>query len=282
MRLVEKVASQTKPYLLTALDHVQYPWVYSNDAELSYSSEDSWECRRVRIRGYFQQERFFVKRERAGKQGYLIFAPFVTAIKRLKKAARPAETSCMVMIGWVPEENIGDIELTMEPVEPLAFQNSPDEDDFNLEDDLFEASSITGLMKMTDLNPNEDDSGLPLTEIEGIIRKGEVATLAGKKNFEGHSFNVADLSLMANFFRLMNKDSASRYYIERIVDKEEVEKEEGEEEEEAEEEEEEGDMYPLPSSKNDFDDSAIRPAQSSLRLLGSAVATATGLCSVFM
>lgn len=210
----------------------------------------------------------------------MIFAPFVTAIRRVKKGGKPAETSCMVMIGWVPEENIGDIELTMEPVEPLPFQSNPDEDDFNLEDDLFEVSSTTGLMKMTDLNPNEDDASLPLTEIEGIVRKGEKASLLGKKNFEGNSFNVADLSLMANFFRLMNKDSASRYYIERIVDKQ---KEEGEGEEEGEEEEEEeGDMYPLPSSRNNFDDSAILPEESSVRLLGSALATATGLFSVFM
>jgi hypothetical protein len=84
---------------------------------------------------------------------------------------------------------------------------------------MFEANSITGLMKMTELNPNEDDGCLPVTEIEGIVRKGEVASVTGKKNFEGNSFNVADLSLMANFFRLMNKESASRYYIERIVDK---------------------------------------------------------------
>jgi hypothetical protein len=45
----------------------------------------------------------------------------VTGIQRLKTNGRPAETSCLVMIGWVPEENIGDIELTMEPVEPLPF-----------------------------------------------------------------------------------------------------------------------------------------------------------------
>lgn len=59
----------------------------------------------------------------------------------------------------------------------------------------------------------------------------------------------------------MNRESSSSYYIERMVDKQKEEKEEGEEgeeEEKEEEEEEEGvGMYPLPSSRNNFDDSAI-------------------------
>lgn len=50
---------------------------------------------------------------------------------------------------------------------------------------------------------------------------------------------------MSSFFRLMNRESSSRYYIERMVDKV---KEQGEEEEQ-EEEEESGEMYPLPSSR---------------------------------
>ena len=35
-------------------------------------------------------------------------------------------------------------------------------------------------MKMTELNPNENDQALPLTEIEGIVRKGEKTPIIGK------------------------------------------------------------------------------------------------------
>lgn len=38
-----------------------------------------WEYKYVRMTGYFREERFFIKREKDGKKGYLVFAPFVTA-----------------------------------------------------------------------------------------------------------------------------------------------------------------------------------------------------------
>jgi len=31
--------------------------------------------------GYFKTDRFFVRREKEGKEGYLVFAPFVTAFE---------------------------------------------------------------------------------------------------------------------------------------------------------------------------------------------------------
>jgi len=33
----------------------------------------------VKLYGYFRDERVFIKREREGKDGYLVIAPFVTA-----------------------------------------------------------------------------------------------------------------------------------------------------------------------------------------------------------
>ncbi len=76
-------------------------------------------------------------------------------------------------------------------------------------------------MKMSESNPVEDDQALPLTEIEGIVRVGEKESILGKRNFKGHQFNVIDLEFISNFLRVSNRDSCSRYYIERIVDKEE-------------------------------------------------------------
>ena len=75
-------------------------------------------------------------------------------------------------------------------------------------------------MKMSETNPVEEDQALPLTEIEGIVRIGEKQTIFGKRNFKGHHFNWIDLEFICNFFRVSNRDSAGRYYIERIVDKE--------------------------------------------------------------
>lgn len=131
---------------------------------------------------------------------------------------------------------------------------------------------------MSEANPNEDDQALPVTEIEGIVRRGEQPSWGGKQNFQGHQFNVIDLSFMSSFFRLMNRESSSRYYIERMVDKV---KEQGEEEEQ-EEEEESGEMYPLPSSRQSFDDSAIKPVASNTRTVFAALFTAAGLFSAFM
>ena len=53
LELLEKVSSQEQAYQLTSLDHVEYPWVHKNTNQFSYKAEDDWECKRVKIRGYF-------------------------------------------------------------------------------------------------------------------------------------------------------------------------------------------------------------------------------------
>lgn len=64
--MLEKV-SNDKAYLLSSEEHVQYPWIVKNNTKFDYNGKDEWECKRVKLRGYFQEERFFVKRERGGK-----------------------------------------------------------------------------------------------------------------------------------------------------------------------------------------------------------------------
>ena len=84
-----------------------------------------WEYKLVKLKGYFKDQRFFVRRRRDGKEGFLVFAPFVTAIERVnhrlkQKDLLPVEYSVFVNIGWVPLENKKDVELGGEVSPPLV------------------------------------------------------------------------------------------------------------------------------------------------------------------
>jgi len=70
---------------------------------------------------------------------------------------------------------------------------------------------------------SEEDFNPSTTEIEGLVRKGESSSLFKKRNIENESYNYIDLDYISRFFNVFNLDSCSRYYIERIMDKEEVE-----------------------------------------------------------
>lgn len=106
---------------------------------------------------------------------------------------------------------------------------------------------------------SEEDFNPSTTEIEGLVRKGESSSLFKKRNIENESYNYIDLDYISRFFNVFNLDSCSRYYIERIMDKEEVEdQEEGEAEIQP-------DMYPLPSSRKNIDEYAIKPDASFIK-----------------
>lgn len=96
-----------------------YPWYFSR-------SLDDWEYKLIKMKGYFKDERFFVRRTRDGRLGYLVFAPFVTAVEDLDYVKReanqnpPVEVTILVDMGWVPLENKKDIELGNEPIPPLV------------------------------------------------------------------------------------------------------------------------------------------------------------------
>lgn len=117
---------------------------------------------------------------------------------------------------------------------------------------------------------SEADFNPSTTEIEGLVRKGESSSLFKKRNFENDSYNYIDLEHISKFFNVFNLDSCSRYYIERIVDKEDVEdQEEGEAEIQP-------DMYPLPSSRKNIDEYAIKPDPSFIK---SKAVTVAGVIS---
>lgn len=48
-----------------------------------------------------------VKRERDGKEGYILIAPFVTSVGRVhRKQQKMVENTILVNMGWVPREQL--------------------------------------------------------------------------------------------------------------------------------------------------------------------------------
>ncbi|EGR27408.1 hypothetical protein IMG5_195900 [Ichthyophthirius multifiliis] len=232
---VYKNLSNQEPYYLQGEEALIYPWLIDNNIK-------DWEFKQVRIRGYFKDERFFVRRKRDGKEGFLVFAPFVTAVKRLNhrpqiKEVLPVEHVIFVNIGWVALEHQKSVELGSEIAPQLDLDESQFYTDF-----------------YTQLNPNPENPNekeqITMTEIQGIVRKGETENwLTGRRNWPQQSiFNWVDLDFMARFFRVFNLDSAKAAYIERVVS--ELEEE----------------SYPIPSTKENFDKPLITPQYHSQQL----------------
>ena len=76
------------------------------------------------MRGYFKEERFCVTKEKDGRKGYAVFAPFVTS--HINVVTHPYEedkenpSGIMVNLGWMPFENIKEISTDAEPIEKLV------------------------------------------------------------------------------------------------------------------------------------------------------------------
>jgi len=106
------------PTELNGFDAKYYPWTRD-------SSLNDWEHKLVKLQGYFKEERFFVRKQRDGRPGYAVFAPFITAMAdydlRKDTNANPMlEYGIMVNLGWVPIENKGDIEMGSEPIPAMV------------------------------------------------------------------------------------------------------------------------------------------------------------------
>ncbi len=111
--------SHFEPIPIEGKDARLYPWFFTRSLE-------DWEYKLVKMRGYFKDERFFIRRTRDGRLGYLVFAPFVTAVEQTDFVKReniinpPVEITVLVDLGWVPLENKKDIEMGNEPIPPLV------------------------------------------------------------------------------------------------------------------------------------------------------------------
>ena len=91
-----------------------YPWVFNY--------EEDWENRVLKMRGYFKEMRFFVSRKKEGKEGFAVFAPFVTSHHNASvhptKFIEPHHAGIMVNLGWIPAEDI--TKINAEDEEPLG------------------------------------------------------------------------------------------------------------------------------------------------------------------
>lgn len=178
-----------------------YPWEFHLK---------KWEGKKVELEGYFRFSRFMVARQKNGKDGYLIFAPFVTAVDYTNPSCNPfrkLERNLIVCLGWVPKELKNKIEDNDSPV-PLTEYSNETHPDFLLVEDGFNRDLAL------------EDYYVPLTKLTGYVRGGESRNiLKGLNNwrFEQH-YKFIDLSYMARWFRIVNHDSASVAYIERVVD----------------------------------------------------------------
>lgn len=105
----------------------------------------------------------------------MVFAPFVTAVERLnhrlkQKDLLPVEYSVFVNIGWVPLENKKDVELGGEVSPALDAPEDPT---------LLVNDEFTGFNPDA-ANPDESEQ-LTLTEITGIVRRGESENLLARR-----------------------------------------------------------------------------------------------------
>jgi cytochrome oxidase assembly protein ShyY1 len=97
---------------LTRLQALLLPW---QDQPI-----DDWEFRKVEMVGYYRPERIVVARDRDGKPGYYIFAPFINMAQQPQEGSEAIYESGVVLnLGWLPREDRAQIELGMEPTQPL-------------------------------------------------------------------------------------------------------------------------------------------------------------------
>lgn len=179
-----------------------YPWARGDSAA-------EWEHRLVNIKGFFREERFFVKRSRRGEEGYLIFAPFITAKEQVSHRVTNAnpilEYGLMVCLGWVAKDKKDQVAMGSDPLPLLTYESDKMDDPFY----DFVQNLVTDPEHLTD--------AVPLTELTGVVQLGESETLL-KKNWKKEGFyQVADLDFMARFFRLFNLNAAKVAYIERVL-----------------------------------------------------------------
>jgi hypothetical protein len=177
-----------------------YPWEFN----LS-----QWEGKKIEVEGYFRYSRFIVARKRNGKDGFLIFAPFVTAANQTNPTNNPFrkfERTVIVCLGWVPKELKNKIEDNDTPL-PLTEFSEETHPGYLLIEDGFNRDLA------------KEDLYVPLTKLTAYVRPGEERNIfKGYNNwrFDQH-YKFIDLFYIARWFRASNIDMASAAYLERVV-----------------------------------------------------------------
>ena len=86
---------------------------------------DNWEYKLVKFRGFVDHERVFVRKEKDGNVGFMVFAPFITsqvlpALAQYDKPnSRTTYNGFWVNLGWVPADNTHDYDGSS-PLEPIV------------------------------------------------------------------------------------------------------------------------------------------------------------------
>jgi surfeit locus 1 family protein len=178
---------------------------------------DDWEYKLVKIRGYFKEHRIYVRRRKDGKDGYAVFAPFITASENLSpdptapvEHPQIAEHGVMVNLGWIPVENKNEVKGTDEPL-PLV-----EWDGENMPHNYVDPHS--GFIYKTKYN-EETEVKPKYTDLTAIVRRGESWNpLIGNVNFpKDKLFQFVDLDLFSRVFLFNNHDTSRAAYLERIV-----------------------------------------------------------------
>lgn len=119
---------------------------------------DEWEGKKIEYEGYFRQGRFMVARERDGKPGYLIFAPFATASTYSQmNASKKSEAAIVVCLGWIPKGEKYKIPLKEEILPQIDYSETPHIGD-----------PYDGVER------DQDSEGyMPTSKLVGVLRRGE-------------------------------------------------------------------------------------------------------------
>jgi len=221
-----KLNSQEEPTTISGWNAVQYPW--SNNPDKNHEFDI------VKMRGYFKEERFVVSREKDGRKGYAIFAPFITS--HVSVVTNPYEeekenpSGIMVNLGWMPFENIGEISNDAEPIEKLDLEGMEWGDISRFRD------PYTNFLYAKEYD-EDTEIEYPFTDVVGIVRRGEVQNqFLGNTNMPARSiYQYIDPFRMKRIFGFINDVDFDDHYLERMVDTLE-----------------DDDSYPIPATRNSF------------------------------
>jgi len=172
----------------------------------------------VKIRGYLGPGRIFIRKDKDGKKGYSVFAPFYTAAQSLDNNPKfsthsksKMEVGVTVDLGWVPIEHRKEISITTNPLEVITW----------------EGKEFKGLEAIVDpysgfeykAEFGEDEQVPQYADLTAVVRAGEAWNpLVGNVNFNSHHlYQYVDLDLLSRLFLFPNQINARDAYLQRIV-----------------------------------------------------------------
>lgn len=85
----------------------------------------------------------FVRREKDGRAGYLVLAPFVTAKRNVSHNVEAEQydfSQLMVNLGWVPQEHANQVGMSTEPLG--TYEQVDEEEAMGFSYDLYTGTSV--------------------------------------------------------------------------------------------------------------------------------------------